>query len=873
MKESKKIFVVLSSHLDREWYFTFEKFRVMISQIINRVIELIDNRDIMIPFLLDGQMIVLDDYLDIYPEKEAIIKRLISEGKLIIGPWYVQPDELLIEGESLIRNLRLGFDKAKPFGKLMKIAYLPDSFGHISQMPQILKDFGVDKVFLMRGIEKSEAQELFWESPDSSIVKLIHNEYANSITMDIEKMENGIRIISEPKMLKERFDELSKSTQSESEYLLVTLGGDHTAPPLNIVELLNETQREYLDIDSIKFGSLEEYFETIDWDKSLPVKRGELRNSEDIRVLNDVAAARNYLKKRNQEIETKLLRQAEAVTGTAFSLGIDTGSEFLPKAWEILMQNHTHDGICGCSNDNVHREMMVRFQKAEDIIDQVTMLNLEKIATEIEIPNYEDNDYILLVFNGNGFGFNGFVEAKIIMPDHRPEISFRIFDENNKELPYQIRETYTNEVIDANIDRVQQFKKQRIVKIVFFAEAIDAIGYRSYTIRFNDNSKPMLENRTTEDCLVHDGYRIENDLVSAEFSENGTISIKDKERGFSYNNLHYFVDEGSVGDVYQYIKPTNDKVFDSRDIKWDIKVINNGPFLQSVNMSAQYFLPSGINKKESKRNSDLIQNDISVRIDLYAGSRLLRFKTKIINRSKNHRIRLLFPTDANTNHAIAGTSFFVETRHIDQYPLLHTFQKFVDVRDENRGVSFFGKGLHQYQLINDESRTLAITLLRSEDILYHWAFDQNSDFSEAQCIGENDFEYALLVHDGKTKKSNIYKEAVRFNTDPAMYFGRAYTSGSINMNKSIVEIDQQDDIVLSAFKIADNREYAELRIFNLSEERKKAKILIGAEISSAVLSDLVGNVTTELKYDYDKVFVELNAHKIATVNIQYSKKE
>src|SRR2546429_8006468 len=131
--------VVPHTHWDREWYLPFEQFRLHLGTVGDGVLDVLERDGSFRSCTLDGQAIVLEDYLDVRPEHDARLRALLAEGRLEVGPWYVLPDELLVGAESLVRNLLLGRRVCRRYGaEPSQAGYEPDSFGHTSQLPQLL---------------------------------------------------------------------------------------------------------------------------------------------------------------------------------------------------------------------------------------------------------------------------------------------------------------------------------------------------------------------------------------------------------------------------------------------------------------------------------------------------------------------------------------------------------------------------------------------------------------------------------------------------------------------------------------------------------------------------------------------------------------
>jgi alpha-mannosidase len=177
MADPTHILVISHTHWDREWYRTYQEFRLRLVEVVDQVLDLLAERPDFAHFTLDGQAVILEDYLAIRPERASQVREFVQAGRLHIGPWYVQPDEFLVSGESLIRNLMLGERVARPLGGAARIGWLPDTFGHVAQLPQILRNFGIDNFVFTRGMgdELPEPRtEFWWEAPNGDRVLALH---------------------------------------------------------------------------------------------------------------------------------------------------------------------------------------------------------------------------------------------------------------------------------------------------------------------------------------------------------------------------------------------------------------------------------------------------------------------------------------------------------------------------------------------------------------------------------------------------------------------------------------------------------------------------------------------------------------------------
>src|SRR6266852_5065198 len=190
MTEQLNIVLVPHTHWDREWYQTFQQFRIRLVHAVDKLLDILERDPDFSHFMLDGKTIVLDDYLEARPEQEERLKRHTRSGRISVGPWYVQPDEFLVSGESLVRNLQIGLQRAAEFGDPMRVGYVPDCFGHIAQLPQILRGFGIDSAVFWRGVgADTQKSEFDWVAPDGTRVLVVHlaspRGYSNAAVMPL----------------------------------------------------------------------------------------------------------------------------------------------------------------------------------------------------------------------------------------------------------------------------------------------------------------------------------------------------------------------------------------------------------------------------------------------------------------------------------------------------------------------------------------------------------------------------------------------------------------------------------------------------------------------------------------------------------------
>jgi len=398
----RHLVIVPHTHWDREWYLTHEQFRVRLVRLLDRLLSLLEGDPTFRHFMLDGQTIVLDDYLEVRPEARERIEKLVRDGRLVIGPWYVLPDEWLVSGEALIRNLRLGLRKAAAFGGGMRIGYVPDQFGHVGQLPQIFRGFGFDGAVLWRGVPAAISQTCFlWEAPDGSRVftAYLPRGYGNAAWLPLEPGALAARLTQEIKHL-EPFARIST--------LLLMNGSDHLEPQPGLPAALDAASARHPGVTA-EIGSLASYLQQARGEaaQDLPVHRGELRSGLRAPLLPGCASARAPQKQADFRNDRLLTHYLEPLASWLQALGGDFDGALLDLAWRIALENHPHDSICGCSVDRVHAQMESRFQRVEEIATAQLDAVAQQLALRVTPPACPDVSsvgQVVVVWNPNAAG-------------------------------------------------------------------------------------------------------------------------------------------------------------------------------------------------------------------------------------------------------------------------------------------------------------------------------------------------------------------------------------------------------------------------------------------------------------------------------------
>ncbi|MDZ4837618.1 MAG: glycoside hydrolase family 38 C-terminal domain-containing protein [Candidatus Melainabacteria bacterium] len=438
--EKQKLSLYMHTHWDREWYWAFERYRTMLVTAMKLVVRALEDNELP-NFHLDGQVCALDDFLELEPSYTDRIKKLNSKNRLSIGPWYVLADQMLVGGESLIRNLEVGMAHARRFGKPMMVGYCPDTFGHSQDLPRILKGFGIENAVVWRGVPEIDGPEFSWKSPDGSevttqfLAKGYHQTHFHEAEGSVE--EDRIDVIVENLLpwLGLKWDKQNGTIVENAEPSLVysrqtsgaliPVGGDHQKPPANLANIIKKVeaklavllkqstvgkqgdnqvgeseQRKQTKITSIELDpiQLQDYLKMVSQAVTKPaiplrVIEGELRRNDTALahgaayMLPGVLSTRLYLKRANRLLEHRLSRISEPL----YSMMVLSGQSKYPESelencWRYMLKNHPHDSMCGCSVDDVHREMMTRFASVDHILDVLD----QRVRQDVLMPGVHE---------------------------------------------------------------------------------------------------------------------------------------------------------------------------------------------------------------------------------------------------------------------------------------------------------------------------------------------------------------------------------------------------------------------------------------------------------------------------------------------------
>lgn len=784
----REVYFVLSTHWDREWREAFQEMRYGLVSLLDRVIDGLSEGRMDGPFFTDGQSILIEDYIEIRPEREQEVRRLIREGKLILGPWYTMPDLFLVSGESLIRNLLIGREATRAYGGEPSCAgYVCDMFGHNSQMPQIFIGCQIKAVFLWRGVKPQDIggkRTFLWRGADGTEIPC-HRFGASGYGTYAYAVREGHKVDSVhdqrefSKHLKNYLEFEASNTEIEPILCLDTC--DHQIWDEKAYGLMNDFRRSNSDFQ-ISHASLETYAEAMAAQKERikTVMVGELREPantpmmiapndpacDDQWVIPGVLSSRVWMKQTNRVCETLLCLWAEPLSAFAHSvINAEIPGGFLNIAWRALLTNHAHDSIGGCSIDQVHRDMAYRFDQCRLIADRLTREAASLLSGCIE-GEVGDGEVRVTIFNPMPRPYDEIAELALEIPvewpsfneffGFEPKPGFRIYLPDGRELPYQ-RLGQTMNRVKARI-RETKFPETvnfHDVKIALPLQ-IPALGYTSLTIRHESPS--LLKDIPTPGTGVTTmGYSItrhpevpgmatgthsmQNEHIAVTIESNGTMVITDRHSGQGYRNLLTFEDRADIGDGWYHGIAANDQTFVSTACRSDVALVYDGPLITRFRIQTLMRVPEEFKFDGMIRSEKLVEMSIDNHVTLRAGQKYVEISSTIGNRASDHRLRVLFPTCAQTQTYLADSQFDVIERPIALRKDNHLYremeietkpqQSWTAVFDSKRGLAVVAEGLLETAVRDIADRSIALTLFRSTRRTVFTGGEQGGQLHEA----------------------------------------------------------------------------------------------------------------------------------------------
>ncbi len=869
MPDETTMHVISHTHWDREWYLTREEFRIRLVDLVDNVLRILDEDPQFRAFHLDGQTIALDDYLEIRPENADRIRRRIQEGRLLLGPWYVLNDLYLTSGEATIRNLRMGMEAAEGWGACMPVGYLPDQFGNIGQIPQILRGLGLETAVFGRGYSLVEGREceFTWESPDGSqvLTSFMAFWYNNAQRFPADPAEALAYAERAGGQL---------APHCPSGHLLLMNGVDHLEAQANLSPILAGLRERLPEGQAIIHSTLPEYLEAVraarealGEAKPLAVHKGELREDRHGQVLAGTLSARMYLKQANDLCQRLLERIVEPLAALAHAAGADYPHSLLRYAWKRLIENHPHDSICGCSIDETHADMEPRFRQVEQVGRTLAKRALRAIADAADTAALPEDAIPVVVANTLPWERTDATEITVDFPLAGAPHAVRVESAIGAEVPCTLLERSDLVRRDLSPTELPAAVPVRRFRLGLVAREVPACGLSLLAVR------PAGVMADGSGGVVRRGLSLENDYLRVRVERNGSLTIEDLVSGATYSDLLVFEDGGDWGDEYNHRRPVPDRVCTTHSWSPTVTVVESGPTRGAIEIAGEWVLPrSG---GAGGRSGETVACSVRSVISLAAGVPRLEVETTVTNWAEDHRLRVTFPTDIRSDTLITeGQLDLVRRPHQPPKDWPHAAttqpqQGFCAVENGHRGLCIANEGLPEVELLDDARRTIALTLMRCVGVLSGGGEAQGvvDHTPGAQMLGQFVFRYGVIPFGGALLTSGAVRQAHQQRVPLRHVMAERHT-GPLPAGVPLLDLEPEC-LIPTATKVSEDGQWLVLRFFHAGETPVEATLRSAAGIAEVHRADLrersVGALAPNTR---GEVSLQVEPHRIVTLLVR-----
>lgn len=861
--------VISHTHWDREWYMPLEQMRLRLVDLIDRCLALLEREPTYI-FHLDAQTVVLEDYLAIRCDRRERSARMIADGRLSVGPWYLQNDFYLTSGEATVRNLLEGTRLAESFGGGGYSGYAPDQFGTISQLPQILHGFGIDDFFFGRGgsrlVEQPDGTrrsemlpcEFVWEGADGSRVLAIHMTHwynnAQRFSADIDKAQR----------MTEQIEQSFVGTTA-TPYLLLMNGVDHLEAQEDLLPILQSLRGRGIDIRQMR---MDDYVRHVKADlhehgTALPVWHGELRGGDDGMILKGTLSDRVYLKQGNDRLQDRLERQLEPLY---MMLALAAGDEAYPAdhfryLWKELMKNHPHDSICGSSCDPVHDQMEDRFSRLFELTDDMARRGMALAAAHIVLPDATAADYGLLFANTTPYPRTETVRAVVDIPEAEAFAGFTLTDPAGRDVPFRVlgHEKAAHNVFSPI--NLPGFIPSDRYTVEFVAEALPPYSFRAYRLRRAETLPPVSPDVPAP---VQTDAVLENAFLRVTVAPDGRVDILHKASGAVLRDALDLEETADIGDSYIY-RYDGSGVLYGHDFPAEVTACGD-----KIAVRRTLTVPAAFDFAARRRSTQTVEIPVELTLRLPETDRHVTLSYRFDNRAQDHRLRLLFRTGVHAEVTTADIPFDVVTHgEKDHHPYTGSkvlpVTSFAVLEGAAYSAAVLTEGQHEYEQIGD---ALAFTLVRSTGVITRDGASLRGVGDEGwlcpgnQCLRTMEGRVGLYPYSGALTDS-VPQEAALFRTPmPPFFFSadpKKFTGGRpavqdttitelfympdpfpalrLTSDRLLLRLHLDPGVVVTALKRADRRGGLILRLLDLDTAARSAALDTDALLWRTTLSE------------------------------------
>jgi len=737
--ERTVVSVVVQTHWDREWYLPHQSFIARLLHVMEKIATQLESGQLA-TFLFDGQTAAMEDLLgNCEPQLAARVRRLVQEQRIVLGPWYVMADQFLCSGESLLRNLEIGIADATAMGNCQLVGYLPDTFGHIAQMPQLLRNFGIGGAVMWRGVDTPHS-EFDWRGPDGSVagtVFLTQGYYQHPF--NVAKWEDALATY---------LGQIAPRTQAGR--LLLTQGGDHLVSHDGLAERIagfNAAQARYMLVQDTLAGYVTAALAGSDGKRV--VIDGELRQNAQTFVLPDVLSTRRYLKRLNQEAEDRLAGVIEPLYAQLATQEPHPAA-YLEQCWRTVLQQQAHDSICGCSADEVHDEMRNRYvllnQRFDALVERACasagMIALAASNKHGLDPFEDDTKFTLL--NPQPYHVDGWQEVEIFLKGER-RTALSLTGPVGESLEHTLLDATPHKTLRSPLDDFPDMLAGHLYKVALRV-ALPGMGALACCVQPAAGAAVGPVSASA----------IENDAIRIDFNA-GVLTWTDRQSGEVRANPLALFSELDAGDSYNFSPPPQQHHTLVRH--FTNMVVGCLPGLQEMTLDVAMRVPAGLDGERQGASSDKVTCHGTLRLRLWQGRASLDCQLDWHNHARDQRTRLLMPVPADLASTWSDSAFSWQER-----PVVHAAYPAEPSRREmpvcvNPTYSAIGAGplgfahraMQEYEvLLHEGQHYLGVTLVRSvgwmsrRDLVTR-GVGAGPDIPTpgAQCLGSERFDFAI----------------------------------------------------------------------------------------------------------------------------------
>ena len=901
----------------------------MLVKMMDELIEIMENDPEYRFFTLDGQAVVLEDYLEVRPQMRERLTRLIRDGRILIGPWYSLVDCYSVNPESIVRNLLVGDAFCKQFGEPMKLGYSIFSFGQMAQLPQVYAGFGIHDIVFYKGASVREfpQSEFIWRAPDGTkafatrlgkekrwnfffdfdipvilggdakkpgwqskfndTVRLCHmndeafrNQYALELQTDIrireEKIEESVNTVME------------LLSESAAEHVFLAFEGtDFTSPLKEIPEALKMANRIMDGKVQLVHSNPVAYFEEVKQDidlASLKEYEGEMRFGPINHVHAETMGTNSEIKQAMFAAENTIIHYAEPLSALLLAHGGVYEKDILDLAWKYLLATQAHDSVHGSGDPKIKTDNLNRLAQVQEIANSVTRRAVEGICERIRLSG-DKEDISVVVFNTTPYERDDTIRLTLDIPqEERVEDYWLEYRDGRRVECYQLGKKEFNLAMVHRKNRPKSVYCDRF-EVMAYITGIPAMGYTVLKLKrkkgdIATSTNPFPLGYFPYDPIAKSGNVLDNGLLRITIQPNGTLDVYDYETEKTVSGLNTLYDIGSAGDFWVHREPYYNSTLSNKGGAARIELIANSSLSATYRITVTLDIPESLDESRTARSRHTVPTEIATEVTLKKASRRVDFVTSLDNRCGDHMMVASFPTGIAAEQADWESPFEIRRRDVDKFtnengkkgPELErqAMQNFLHLSDDTASFSLFTKGLKEVGTTSDRGAVINLTLFRATTNTFPIHNDLLIGFENetSQCYGKQRFEYAVYVGKPEMTMAQVIVESRKYITPPIAAELGAGTGGQLAQELSFLK-KENDRVVISCLKRCEKDEKALiLRLYNPTDSVQQERLTLDKPIHSAMLTDMKEEPVETLSANGTQLSVQLNAYQIVTLRLE-----